>query len=198
MRIVRVSAVVALVLASVSSVQAQSSGAAHPWLVRARGIVVAPNASSKPSGLDVKADATAEIDISRKLNSFLSLELVLATASQEVKAGSTSLGTVQHLPPTLVLQFHPIAKGAFDPYIGAGGNLTIFYGKSGGLESLTLTTSVGYAFNAGFDVPIGERGVFNVDGKYVNIKTDVKSGSTVAYKLKVNPFVVGAGFGYRF
>ncbi len=198
MRIVRVSAVVALVLASVSSVQAQSSSAAHPWLVRARGIVVAPNASSKPSGLDVKADATAEIDISRKLNSFLSLELVLATASQEVKAGSTSLGTVQHLPPTLVLQFHPIAKGAFDPYLGAGGNLTIFYGKSGGLESLTLTTSVGYAFNAGFDVPIGERGVFNVDGKYVNIKTDVKSGSTVAYKLKVNPFVIGAGFGYRF
>jgi outer membrane protein len=146
----------------------------------------------------VQADATAEIDISRRLNSFLSVELVLATASQEVKSPTASLGTVQHLPPTLVLQFHPIAKGAFDPYIGAGGNVTFFYGKSGGLESLTLTTSVGYALNAGFDVPIGARGVFNVDGKYVNIKTDVKSGSTVAYKLKVNPFVIGAGFGYRF
>lgn len=196
MRAVRVGAVIALALACASTVQAQS--ASHPWLIRARGIVVAPNASSKPSGLDVKADATAEIDISRSLTRNFSLELVLATASQEVKAGSTSLGTVQHLPPTLVLQFHPIAKGAFDPYVGAGGNLTVFYGKSGALEALTLKTSVGYAFNAGFDVPIGERGVFNVDGKYVNIKTDVKSGSTVAYKLKVNPFVIGAGFGYRF
>jgi outer membrane protein len=196
MRAVRISAVVALALACATAAQAQST--THPWLIRARGIVVAPNASSKPSGLDVQADATAEIDISRTLTKNFSLELVLATASQEVKAGATSLGTVQHLPPTLVLQFHPIAKGAFDPYVGAGGNLTIFYGKSGGLEALTLKTSVGYAFNAGFDVPIGARGVFNVDGKYVNIKTDVKSGSTLAYKLKINPFVIGAGFGYRF
>ncbi|MDZ4863012.1 MAG: OmpW family outer membrane protein [Gemmatimonadota bacterium] len=170
----------------------------HPWMVRARGIVVAPNASSKPSGLDVQADATAEIDISRRLAPFLSVELVLATASQEVKSGSTSLGTVQHLPPTLVLQFHPIARGGFDPYVGAGGNLTIFYGKSGGLEALDLTTSVGYALNAGFDIPLGTRGVFNVDGKYVNIKTDVKSGGTKVYALKINPFVIGAGFGYRF
>jgi len=197
MRSVRVSAVVALVLACVSSVQAQSSSS-HPWLVRARGIVIAPNASSKPSGLDVQADATAEIDISRTLNSFLSLELVLATASQEVKAGSASLGTVQHLPPTLVLQIHPVAEGGFDPYFGAGGNVTFFYGKSGALEALDLKTSVGYAFNAGFDVPVGGRGVFNVDGKYINIKTDVKSGGTLAYKLKINPFVIGAGFGYRF
>ena len=170
----------------------------HPWLVRARGIVVAPNASSTPSGLDVQADATVEVDISRKLAPFLSVELVLATASQEVKSGTTSLGTVQHLPPTLVLQFHPITKGGFDPYVGAGGNLTIFYGKSGGLEALDLTTSVGYALNAGFDIPLGGRGVFNVDGKYVNIKTDVKSGGTTVYALKINPFVIGAGFGYRF
>ena len=195
MRGVRVGLSLGLLLLSAAGLQAQTS---HPWLVRARGIVVAPNASSKPSGLDVESDATVEVDISRRLNQYLSVELVLATASQEVKAGSTSLGTVQHLPPTLVLQFHPIAKGGFDPYVGAGANLTIFYGKSGGLEALDLSTSVGYAFNAGFDVPIGERGVFNVDAKYVYIKTDVKSGSTLAYELKVNPFVIGAGFGYRF
>lgn len=188
-------ALTALSLALPVALQAQQE---HPWMVRARGIVVAPNASSKPSGLDVQADATAEIDISRRLTPFLSLELVLATASQEVKTSTASLGTVQHLPPTLVLQFHPIKQGGFDPYVGAGGNLTIFYGKSGGLEALDLTTSVGYALNAGFDVPLGARGVFNVDGKYVNIKTDVKSGGTKVYALKINPFVIGAGFGYRF
>ncbi len=198
MRVVSVGAVLALSFVCASTARAQSSAITQPWLVRARGIVVAPNASSKPSGLDVKADATAEIDISRTLTPNLSLELVLATASQEVKAGSASLGTVQHLPPTLVLQFHPITRGAFDPYLGAGGNLTIFYGKSGALEALTLSTSFGYAFNAGFDVPIGPRGVFNIDGKYVSIRTDVKSGSTLAYKLKINPLVIGAGFGYRF
>lgn len=195
MRGVRVGVVLGLALLGATGLQAQES---HPWLVRARGILVAPQASSKPSGLDVESDATAEIDISRKLNRFLSVELVLATASQEVKAGSASLGTVQHLPPTLVLQFHPVAAKGFDPYLGAGANLTYFYGKSGGLENLDLSTSVGYALNAGFDIPIGDRGVFNVDGKYVYIKTDVKNGSTTVYELKVNPLVIGAGFGYRF
>lgn len=196
MRLVSVGIAVAALSFSLPAVaQAQVE---HPWLIRARGIVVAPNASSKPSGLDVKADATAEIDISRIITPNISVELVLATASQEVKSGSTSLGTVQHLPPTLVVQFHPITKGSFDPYLGGGGNLTIFYGKSGGLEALDLSTSVGYALNAGFNVGLGSRGVFNVDGKYVNIKTDVKSAGTKVYALKINPFVIGAGFGYHF
>ncbi len=50
----------------------------------------------------------------------------------------------------------------------------------------------------GIDLPIGARGVFNVDAKYVSIKTDVKSGSTKAYELRINPIVFGAGVGYRF
>lgn len=190
----------ALALATPGLVSAQSS---HPWTVRARAVYISPDASSKPVGLDVKADATVELDISRRLNQFVSLELVLATASQEVTAPTSvapsgSLGSVNHLPPTLMLQFHPITKGLFLPYIGAGGNLTSFYSKSGGLEDLKLSTSVGYAFQAGFDAAITERTLFNVDAKYVNIETDVKSGGTKLFHLKVNPFVLGVGLGYRF
>jgi len=170
----------------------------HPWLIRARGIVIAPDASSEPAGLDVKADAVAEIDITRTLNRYLSLELVLATASQEVKSGSTSLGSVNHLPPTLLLQLHPVEHGAVQPYVGAGGNLTVFYNKSGALENFDLDTSVNWAVQAGADFPISERALFNIDGKYVRITTDVKSGGTTAFDLKINPFVIGAGFGYRF
>jgi outer membrane protein len=40
--------------------------------------------------------------------------------------------------------------------------------------------------------------VLNFDGKYVHLTTDVKSGGTKLYDLKVNPFVIGAGLGYRF
>jgi outer membrane protein len=84
--------------------------------------------------------------------------------------------------------------------------MTYFYGISGGgttpggigLDTLSLKTSFGWAAQAGIDVPIGERGVFNLDGKYVHIATDVKSGSTKLAHLKINPFVIGAGFGYRF
>lgn len=200
MRRSSVSLVLAFVLAAPGLLQAQT---ANPWTVRVRGIFIAPQASSKPKALDVKADATVEVDISRALNRFLSLEVIAATASQEVTAPTAvaptgSLGSVNHLPPTLLLQLHPVTKGAFRPYVGAGGNLTYFYAKSGGLEDLDLSTSVGYAFQGGVDFLIGERGLFNIDAKYVNIETDVKSSGTKLFHLKINPFVIGAGLGYRF
>lgn len=200
MRLSFIGCSIALAVAAPGLLSAQSS---HPWTVRVRAIYISPDASSKPVGLDVKSDATVEVDISRRLNQFVSLELVLATASQEVTAPtavapSGSLGSVSHLPPTLILQFHPVSKGKVLPYLGVGGNLTSFYSKSGGLEDLKLSPSLGYAFQAGFDVAITERTLFNLDAKYVNIETDVKSAGTKLFHLKVNPFVIGAGLGYRF
>ncbi|HWA57114.1 MAG TPA: OmpW family outer membrane protein [Gemmatimonadales bacterium] len=200
MRRSSVSLAFALALAVPALAQAQS---ATPWTVRVRGIVIAPQASSKPKGLDVRSDATVEVDISRSLNQYLALEVIAATASQEVTAPTSvapsgSLGSVNHLPPTLLLQLHPVSQGSFRPYIGVGGNVTFFYEKSGGLQDLDLSTSVGYALQGGFDVPLGGRGLFNVDAKYVNIETDVKSNGTKLFHLKINPLVIGAGFGYRF
>ncbi|MBK6781794.1 MAG: OmpW family protein [Gemmatimonadetes bacterium] len=194
MRGVRVGLTLGLALLGAASVQAQEH---HPWLIRARGVVIAPSASSKPKGLDVNTNATMEVDIGRMLTPHLSIELILATSGHEVKAGNTSLGSANVLPPTLLLQFRPLASGA-SPYIGAGVNMTYFYGQSGGLQDLDLTTSIGYAGQAGIDIPLGGRGSFNLDAKYVYIKTDVKSGSTKVYELKINPLVIGAGFGYRF
>lgn len=196
MRISQVGMLVAVIAGVVPSVVLAQDEAR--WLIRGRGIVVAPDASSKPSGLDVKADATVEIDITRYFSPLLSVELVLATASQEVTAGGNSLGSVNHLPPTLLLQIHPIREGAFRPYLGAGGNLTIFYAKSGGLEDLDLSTSLGWALQGGVDVSVGSRSVFNVDLKYVNIETEVESNGSKIYDLKINPWVIGAGLGYRF
>jgi outer membrane protein len=195
MRAVRVVVVLGLLSAVAASAQAQ---VANPWLIRARGVVIAPNASSnKGTNLDVNANATIEVDINRYLTPNLSLELILATSGHEVKSGSVSVGSANVLPPTLLLQFRPATKG-ISPYIGAGGNLTYFYGKSGGLDNLDLSTSFGWAVQAGIDVPLGGRGVFNIDGKYVRIATDVESSGTNVAHLKINPLVIGAGFGYRF
>ena len=194
MRRVRVGLVVGLALVAATGLEAQES---HPWLVRARGVVIAPNASSTPKGLDVGNDATIEVALGRRLSDLLSLELSLATSGHEVKTGGTSLGSVNLVPPTLLLQLRPLVHGP-SPYVGAGVNLTWFYGASGGLDQLDLGTSFGFAGQAGLDVPIGGRGVFNVDARYVAIKTDLTSGGTRAYTLKVNPLVIGAGFGYRF
>jgi outer membrane protein len=135
------------------------------------------------------------VDINRYLTRNLSLELILATTGHEVKPGSASLGSANLLPPTLLLQLRPSSQGV-SPYLGAGGNLSYFYGKSGGLDQLDLTTSLGWAVQAGIDVPLGP-GLFTLDATYVHITTDVKNGSTRLAHLKINPFVIAAGFGIR-
>jgi outer membrane protein len=169
------------------------------WTVRTRAVAIVPNASStNNTDIDVKSDLTFEVDISRAFSPLLSVELILATAGHEVTLGGTSAGSVSHVPPTLLLQLHPITSGAFRPYIGAGGNFTYFYGASGGLDALDLKPSVGYAGQVGADFALGERGMFNLDAKYIYIKTRIENDGAKVADLKINPFVIGAGFGYRF
>jgi len=168
------------------------------WLVRGRAIVLAPDASSNPSGLDVKADATIELDVTRHLSPLLSLELALATTSQEVTAGGNSLGSLSYAPATLLLQFRPIRTARLRPYLGAGGTLTLVYATSGGLDDLDLSNSLGWALQGGVDLAIGSRGVVNVDLKYLNIESRVESSGSTIYDLTINPWVIGAGLGYRF
>lgn len=194
--------VLGVLLAAAVGTTAASAQGEHPWLIRARGVAIIPDASSSPSGLDVDADGTVELDISRFLTRNIALELVLATAGHEVKLlgteGETSLGSVNVLPPTLVLQYHLLPEGKFRPYIGAGGNLTVFYTKTGDLDALDLDESFSWAAQAGFDIPISKRAVFNVDAKYIDMNTSVKSGGTKVFDLDINPIVIGVGIGYRF
>ncbi len=195
MRSYRIGAAVALLMVlGIATAAAQDTG----WLVRSRVIVVAPDASSDPSGLDVGTDATIELDVTRHLSPLLALELAVATLGHELRVGDNSLGSVRLLPPTLLLQVRPLRDGRFRPYLGAGANLAIFYAHSGGLETLDLGSSLGWALQGGVDVPLGRRGVFNVDLKYLGVQTEIESGGSTVYQLEINPWVIGAGLGYRF
>jgi len=196
MRLFRVSlACAALLVAGASAVLAQEA----KWGVRTRALYIAPNAdANRGVDADVKGALTFEVDITRYFSPLLSAELILATAGHEVELGGTSAGSVSHLPPTLLLQVHPIREGSFRPYLGAGGNLTYIYSPSGGLEDLDFGLSIGYAGQVGADIQIGKRGSFNVDAKYIYIKTRVENNGTKVTDLKINPFVFGVGFGYTF
>lgn len=168
------------------------------WAVRVRAIYIAPDASSDPSGLDVEGSGAIEVDVTRYLSPLFAVELIAATAGHEVTADGTSIGSVSHVPPTLLFQVRPLREGKFQPYLGLGGNVTFFYGQSGALEDLDFGTSVGWAGQGGFDVLMGERGLFNVDVKYIDIGTTVELDGTEVADLDVNPWVIGLGFGYRF
>jgi outer membrane protein len=184
----------------------------HPWMVRARGIVIAPTAGTTTLGdlpLQVGTGVTAEIDISRRFGRYLGAELVLATAAHEVRVeDGPSLGSIHILPPTLLLQFHVPTAGKVHPYIGAGVNMTMIYDKTGVLETpglalgdaseLDLGTSFGFAGQVGVDIDLSPRAVFNLDAKYVGLKSKLEVDGTDLGDVRVNPVIIGVGFGYRF
>ena len=107
------------------------------------------------------------------------------------------------LPPTLTAQFHPLPASRFSPYVGVGLNYTVFYGEGGTLTSpvskVDIKDAWGWALNAGLDVELTPRWVFNVDAKklFLQPRVSVNSGAINA-RADLDPWVIGAGIRYRF
>ncbi len=113
------------------------------------------------------------------------------------------------LPPTVTLQYHFMPQSNIRPYVGVGINYTatLFDDATEQLEAIlgpvdvSTSNSWGYALQAGLDYDINDSWFFNVDVKYIDINTTAKLGFTggnLEVDLDINPFVVGAGVGYRF
>lgn len=168
------------------------------WMVRVRALDVSPNASSSPSGLDADPNATMEVDITKFLTPNIAAELILATTTHTVTAGTSSLGSASLLPPTLTVQYHFMPSAQVRPYVGAGINYTFFYQQSGDLAPFDLKNSFGLAGQAGLDYMLGKNAFINLDLKYIQLKTEVISGGAKLYDLTLNPWLIGMGAGYRF
>lgn len=192
-------------------------------LVRLRGIVVAPNEDSGSvlpafPGEKVSVDNSfmPEIDITYMVADHWGLELIAATTKHTAsgKTGTTGgigeLASTWVLPPTLTLQYHPVKDGPVRPYLGAGVNYTLFYSEkaSRGLEAavgetrVRMSSSFGWAAQAGVDFDIGRNLFLNLDVKYIDIDTTARLNTTAAgtqrVNIDLNPFVFGAGVGMRF
>lgn len=176
---------------------------ADHWMVRTRAISVMPDVSGKAGGTDVKIgnDSVPEIDFSYFFTKNFALELILGTATHHVSVGSTSLGSVSLLPPTLLAQYHH-EWGNFKPYVGAGLNYTVFYdAQSGAADNMKYDNSFGYALQAGLDYKISEKVYLNLDVKKLKLSTDVTAkigGNKVKADVDIDPLIVGVGIGYRF
>lgn len=190
-------------LTAPSGLTAQSGDhSEHPWTIRTRALLVGANAESDPVGLDVYSAFAMEADISRRFGRHFAAELIVASSSHEVTAMSgdveVPLGSVELLPPTLLAQYHFLPDAKVHPYIGAGVNLTIFYEKSGELDSLDLATKVAPAAQAGVDVDLSDRMLLNFDVKWIWLKTTLENQGTRLAELTIDPFILGVGVGFRF
>jgi outer membrane protein len=177
------------------------------WLVRARALHLdAANKDGTGFGLSINNKTFPEVDISYFFSPNLAAELILTYPQKQTihsRAVGADIGSFKHLPPTLTLQYHVTGLGGFRPYVGAGLNYTNLSSIrfSSNVDALSLSlkrNSVGWAVQAGVDVPIGGGRLLNADIKKVQIDTTVYSGGTAVGKFKVDPTLVSFGVGKRF
>lgn len=183
------------------------------WQFRLRGIVVTPHESADIEAIggdvDISTAIVPEFDISYFFDDNWSLELILATAKHDVEAigtaaGDIDLGHVWLLPPTLTAQYH-FTGGNFVPYLGAGPNLTLFYGVDEGpvADDVDYDTAVGFALQGGFDFMLNDKWFLNFDVKklFLNTTATVNAttalGATVEADVDINPWIFGVGVGIK-
>ncbi len=179
-----------------------------PWLIRLRAIdVVAVEKSTVSIGGEATAsnEIVPELDITYFWTNNFATELILASTKHQIGANGTSLGNlslgdVRLLPPTLLAQYHFSPEGQIRPYLGAGINYTFFFdAEPGDVDSIKYEDGFGFALQAGTDIAINEDWFFNLDVKKLWLNTDVSiNGGAVTADVDLNPWIFGAGFGYRF
>lgn len=123
-------------------------------------------------------------------------EILAATPfSHDIKLASdgTKVGETKHLPPTFSLQYHFDTAGAFNPYVGAGLNYTLFFDEDteGPLAgtSLKLDDSFGLAAQLGTDFEVSETISLNFDVRWIDINTDAELDGAALEEVEIDPMV---------
>jgi outer membrane protein len=208
---------------------------AGDFIIRAGAATTAPNEDSgqlkldgaKVSGTKATLDSDTQLGLAfaYMLTDHVGIELLAATPFQHtvgVKGVSSAtaidgldgkLADVKQLPPTLSLQYYPLAPTSrFQPYAGVGLNYTAFYDedlssqrKQQGFSNLKIQDSVGIAGQLGFDYMLTDNMLVNASVWYVDIDTKASVDGPTALgtgrtkvDLEVDPWVYMVGVGYKF
>ena len=180
------------------------------------------------SGVGVDTSVVPELDVTYMVTDNIGIEAIAGIAIHDVDLEGpgpvlSSLGFTDGfkifdswvLPPTVTVQYHFMPENNIRPYVGVGVNYTAFLWND---ATDNLETAVGspvdvdmdngftWAAQIGADVDINDKWYFNVDVKYIDIDSTasllIKNGAFANTGLRVdvdiNPWVVGAGIGYRF
>ena len=185
-----------------------AAGTAGSFQVRLRAVTVAPdpsatitiNGAAIGGTTKVTDSVIPEVDFSYFLTDNISLELIAAVTRHTVtNSVAGRVASVSLLPPTLTAQYHFDPQGAIRPYVGAGLNYTFFYDAASTLPQIKFSHNLGWALQAGVDIPIRDGYFFNLDVKKLFLNTSITaSGGAVRAKASLDPWLVGVGVGMRF
>jgi len=175
-----------------------------PWLVRVRAAYMVNDNTNNPTlalgQIEVDDRLIPEFDISYFFTDNIALELVLTWPQKmDITVGAAEIGSVDALPPSLLLQYHFMPNDTFRPYVGAGVNYTRFSSQDFRVAGLSVSNSSwGAALQAGFDYRIAPRWYLNVDAKYIWMDVETKTYGYTLNTVDINPWLLSVGVGYRF
>jgi len=163
------------------------------------------NVGGPGANLQVEDGVSMTIEAVYMLTDNFGLELLAAWPfSHDVKIdGLGTVAEVEHLPPTLSLQYYFLPDAQLRPYIGIGLNYTTFTREEekGVLRDgfrVELDDSWGIAFQVGLDFGIADNWFGNVGLRYIDIESDLSLNGDKLGKVKIDPWVYQLQFGYRF
>ncbi|MFB1634301.1 OmpW family protein [Pseudomonas sp. AP-1] len=203
---------------------------AGDFIIRAGAATVDPNEDSgalkldgaKVSGTKATLDSDTQLGLTfaYMLTDHIGVELLAATPFNHTVAVKGlgpgldgKLADIKHLPPTLSLQYYPMAPTSkFQPYAGIGINYTMFFDedlsgarKQQGFSNLKLQDSVGLAGQLGIDYMLTDNLLFNASVWYIDLDTKATVDGPNALgvgktkvDVDVDPWVYMVGLGYKF
>ncbi|MFT5573726.1 MAG: outer membrane protein [Cryomorphaceae bacterium] len=166
------------------------------------------------TAVQVEDDTQLGLTLTYMLNQHWAIELLASTPFEhkiiETGVGVNRVGTAEHLPPTLTVQYYPMAAdSAFQTYVGAGLNYTTFFSEETASEldnalgegDFSLDDSFGLALEIGADYAINDNCLLNLSVWCVDIETDaeiITPAGQVKVDVVIDPMVYMFGVGYKF
>ncbi|WP_028311409.1 OmpW/AlkL family protein [Derxia gummosa] len=192
-----VAGLIAAGLAAAMPAQAET-----PFMVRGRLLTMqTADKTDNDQAIRVSDKALLDLDITYFVSPNISVELVLTNPqTHDIELSGQKIGSLKHLPPTLLAQYRFANSTPITPYIGAGVNFTKIWGVSlpAGSGLSLENKSIGPAGQIGVDFAFDKNWSLNLDAKYIKLDVDLRKNGVKADTVNVNPWLFGVGVGYRF
>ena len=144
----------------------------------------------------------------------VSLETICCVTQHDVDAtaglpGAELVSDARVIPATFTLKYH-FNAGGVSPYLGAGPAYFLWIGEDPGAATIPLgvtdtdlSDELGFALQAGIDVPLNERGLsLSLDAKRYFVGTTARwyagTAKVIETEHQLDPWVLSAGLGLRF
>lgn len=186
---------------------AAAMGAAAPALAQSKGDMtlgfglglVAPKSGNGIPGLDIGNSTRPTLTFEYFIRDNIGVEVLAALPfKHDLKVGGAKIGTTQHLPPTVSLNWHIPTAGKITPIVGLGVNYTKFFKERSPGNVISIDDSFGLAAHLGLDYAISEKSALRMDLRWIDIDADVTLNGTKIGKAEVDPLVFGISYVMKF